>query len=84
VRQLITSSEVIATDTLLFLERDGITAVREIRRMEAAGEIPGQNQIYALTGNARAGQVESAREAGMNDVIVRLWPSRGLHRYLRH
>ncbi|KAF8521410.1 hypothetical protein BU17DRAFT_87965 [Hysterangium stoloniferum] len=57
---------------------DGITAVREIRRMEAAGDIPSQNKIYALTGNARAGQIESARDAGMNDVFVRSLLSRGL------
>lgn len=56
---------------LMVCNRDGLTAVREIRRLEAAGEIPGPNRIYALTGNARAGQVESAREAGMDDVLVR-------------
>jgi len=50
---------------------DGLTAVREIRRLEAASEIPGPNRIYALTGNARAGQVESAREAGMDDVLIK-------------
>ncbi|KIJ50954.1 hypothetical protein M422DRAFT_776871 [Sphaerobolus stellatus SS14] len=50
---------------------DGLTAVREIRRLEAAGELPGRNRIYALTGNARAGQVESAREAGMDDVVIK-------------
>lgn len=50
--------------------RDGLTAVREIRRMEASGEIPGRNRVFALTGNARAGQVKSAREAGMDDVLV--------------
>lgn len=56
----------------LFSEfRDGLTAVREIRRLEALGEIPGRNRIYALTGNARSGQVQSARDAGMDDVLVR-------------
>jgi len=50
---------------------DGLTAVREIRRMEASGEIPGRNRVFALTGNARAGQVESAREAGMDDVLIK-------------
>lgn len=52
--------------------RDGLTAVREIRKMEAAGELPCRNRIFALTGNARAGQVQSARDAGMDDVIVRV------------
>jgi CheY-like chemotaxis protein len=51
--------------------RDGLSATREIRRMEATGELQRRNTIFALTGNARAGQVENAREAGMDDVIVR-------------
>lgn len=50
--------------------RDGLTAVREIRRLEASGEIPGRNRVFALTGNARSGQVQSARDAGMDDVLV--------------
>ncbi|KZT38755.1 hypothetical protein SISSUDRAFT_1046495 [Sistotremastrum suecicum HHB10207 ss-3] len=50
---------------------DGYTAVREIRRMEASGELPNRNRIFALTGNARAGQVQSARDAGMDDVIIK-------------
>ena len=51
--------------------RDGIKAVKEIRRLEASGELPGRNRIYALTANARSGQVQSARDAGMDDVLVR-------------
>ncbi|GJJ11735.1 hypothetical protein Clacol_005973 [Clathrus columnatus] len=50
---------------------DGLTAVREIRRLEMSGTIKGKNNIFALTGNARAGQVESAMSAGMDDVVVR-------------
>ncbi|KAI0035069.1 hypothetical protein K488DRAFT_83402 [Vararia minispora EC-137] len=50
---------------------DGIAATREIRRMEVSGEIPIRNTIFALTGNAREGQVENAREAGMDDVIIK-------------
>jgi len=50
---------------------DGLTAVREIRRLETSGELPGRNRIYALTGNARSGQVESARDAGMDDVFIK-------------
>lgn len=49
---------------------DGFRATREIRRMEAAGEIEGPHRILALTGNARAGQVRAALDAGMDDVIV--------------
>ncbi|KAG8934137.1 hypothetical protein FRC02_010514 [Tulasnella sp. 418] len=35
---------------------DGLTATREIRRMELAGELSGRNRIIALTGNARSGR----------------------------
>jgi CheY-like chemotaxis protein len=49
---------------------DGLTAVREIRKMEAAGELPGSNRIYAITANAREGQIEAAKDAGMDGVIV--------------
>lgn len=38
--------------------------------MEESGELPNRNRIFALTGNARSGQIESARESGMDDVIV--------------
>ena len=44
--------------------------MREIRQLEQSGELPVRNRIFALTGNARSGQVESAREAGMDEVIV--------------
>ena len=55
------------------LVMDGLTAVRRIREMEASGELPGKrNKIFALTGNAREGQVENIRSAGMDDVLVRL------------
>ncbi|KAI5119585.1 hypothetical protein M0805_006470 [Coniferiporia weirii] len=50
---------------------DGITAVREIRKLEEAGDFPVRNRIFALTGNARAGQIQSAREAGMDEVIIK-------------
>lgn len=51
---------------------DGLTAVRQIRAMEAAGELPGpRNRIIALTGNAREGQIENIRKAGMDAVLVR-------------
>lgn len=50
---------------------DGLTAVREIRRLETSGELKGRNRIFALTGNARSGQVESAKSAGMDDVLIK-------------
>ena len=40
--------------------------------MEESGELPPQNLIFALTGNAREGQIRSALDAGMDDVIVRI------------
>ncbi|THH05145.1 hypothetical protein EW145_g5011 [Phellinidium pouzarii] len=49
---------------------DGLSAVREIRKLEKSGEFPIRNRVFALTGNARAGQIQSAREAGMDEVIV--------------
>lgn len=39
--------------------------------MEETGALPARNLIFALTGNAREGQVRSALEAGMDEVIVR-------------
>lgn len=45
---------------------DGLTAVRHIRAEEAKGVIPPQ-LVIALTGNARQGQIDQAREAGMDD-----------------
>ncbi|KAH8117651.1 hypothetical protein DFH11DRAFT_1724631 [Phellopilus nigrolimitatus] len=67
---------------------DGLTAVREIRKLEEVGEFPIRNRIFALTGNARAGQIQSARDAGMDEVILSApdivlshdWP-RGIEQY---
>lgn len=56
--------------TVSFGCRDGLEAVRRIRKLEASNELPVHNLVFALTGNARAGQVQSARDAGMDDVIV--------------
>ncbi|KAG8964813.1 hypothetical protein FRC03_001346 [Tulasnella sp. 419] len=50
---------------------DGLTATREIRRMELAGELSGRNRIIALTGNARSGQVDSALASGMDMVLIK-------------
>jgi len=62
---------------------DGLTAVREIRRMESSGELPVRNKVVALTGNAREGQIESAREAGMDDVIIKPYRIDELMRLMR-
>jgi len=50
---------------------NGYTAVREIRKMEASGQFRQRNYIIALTGNARSAQVQSARDAGMDDVMIK-------------
>ena len=55
---------------------DGLTASSEIRRLEASGELPHRNLIFALTGNAREGQVQNALDSGMDSVMVRLSPHR--------
>jgi CheY-like chemotaxis protein len=49
----------------------GPQAVKEIRRLEAAGTLPSRSTIFALTGNARQGQIDDAMEAGMDDVIIK-------------
>lgn len=48
---------------------DGLTCVREIRRMEAAGEISGHVPVIAVTANVREQQVATARQSGMDDVL---------------
>ncbi|CAE6499919.1 unnamed protein product [Rhizoctonia solani] len=50
---------------------DGFAATREIRRRELSGKLRKRNFIIALTGNARQEQVEAARDAGVDDVIIK-------------
>ncbi|TRM62099.1 hypothetical protein BD626DRAFT_548830 [Schizophyllum amplum] len=50
---------------------DGIEAVRRIRQMEADGELRVRNRVYALTANAREGQVRLIKEAGMDAVLIK-------------
>ena len=44
---------------------DGLTCVREIRRMEELGLMQGHIPVIAITANARMDQANAAREAGM-------------------
>ncbi|KAH8197320.1 hypothetical protein TruAng_008524 [Truncatella angustata] len=48
---------------------DGLTCVREIRRMEHSGEIHGHVPVIAVTANVREEQIEVARRSGMDDVV---------------
>ncbi|QRV93276.1 response regulator receiver [Ceratobasidium sp. AG-Ba] len=50
---------------------DGFTAMREIRKREFNGTFNMRSFIIALTGNARLEQVQSARDAGADDVMIK-------------
>ncbi|CAE6427632.1 unnamed protein product [Rhizoctonia solani] len=50
---------------------DGFAATSEIRRRESLGTLRARNFIIALTGNARSEQVQAARDAGVDDVIIK-------------
>lgn len=48
---------------------DGLTCVREIRKMEALGELVDHVPVIAVTANVRDQQVATARQSGMDDVL---------------
>lgn len=48
---------------------DGLTCVKEIRKMEASGEVVGHVPVIAVTANVRDQQVATARASGMDDVL---------------
>ncbi|CAE7175104.1 unnamed protein product [Rhizoctonia solani] len=50
---------------------DGFDTTREIRRREEAGTFHRRNFIISITGNARSEQVQGARDAGVDDVIIK-------------
>ncbi|CAE6427624.1 unnamed protein product [Rhizoctonia solani] len=50
---------------------DGFTTTREIRRREAEGVFLTRSFIISITGNARSEQVDGARDAGVDDVIIK-------------
>ncbi|KAK1029671.1 hypothetical protein LTS16_019535 [Friedmanniomyces endolithicus] len=48
---------------------DGLTCTRKIRELEAEGKLTGHVPIIGVTANARAEQIQTALEAGMDDVV---------------
>ncbi|KAG8628245.1 hypothetical protein KVT40_004118 [Elsinoe batatas] len=55
---------------------DGLSCVKQIREMEARGEIRGHVPVIAVTANARSEQIAIALAAGMDEVVTkpfRIW-----------
>ncbi|KAI9731534.1 MAG: hypothetical protein M1834_004654 [Cirrosporium novae-zelandiae] len=48
---------------------DGLTCARKIRSLQKDGTLVGHVPIIAVTANARSGQIQTAMEAGMDDVV---------------
>ncbi|KAM3425540.1 hypothetical protein BST61_g7487 [Cercospora zeina] len=48
---------------------DGLTCTRQIRELEAQGKLTGHVPIIAVTANARSEQIQTALDAGMDDVV---------------
>ena len=48
---------------------DGLTCVREIRKLQEKGVVRGHVPVIAVTANVRSEQVSEALKAGMDDVI---------------
>lgn len=50
---------------------DGLTAIRHIRERQSRGEIIGHVPVIAVTANARSEQINSAIDAGMDEVVTK-------------
>ncbi|KAK4504082.1 hypothetical protein PRZ48_004997 [Zasmidium cellare] len=50
---------------------DGLQATRQIRALEAEGKLTGHIPILGVTANARAEQIQTALDAGMDGVIAK-------------
>ena len=60
---------------------DGFEATRELRRLEASGQI-GYHPIIAVTANAMKGDLERCIEAGMDDYVSKPFTREQLHSVL--
>jgi CheY-like chemotaxis protein len=50
---------------------DGLTCVKEIRKLQEEGKITGHVPVIAVTANARSEQIIIAKEAGMDSVVTK-------------
>lgn len=50
---------------------DGLTCIRHIREKQLKGEILGHVPVIAVTANARSEQINTAIEAGMDEVVTK-------------
>lgn len=50
---------------------DGITCVKEIRRLQSLGELVSHVPVIAVTANARGEQISVAMEAGMDELVTK-------------
>ncbi|KUJ18979.1 putative histidine kinase M3YPp [Mollisia scopiformis] len=50
---------------------DGLTCVKEIRKLQQEGKIVGHIPVIAVTANARSEQISMAKEAGMDSVVTK-------------
>lgn len=48
---------------------DGLTCISRIRQLERTGEIVRRVPVIAITANARIEQINTALEAGMDEVV---------------
>ena len=66
-------ADAIALDVVLMDQEmpvmDGLTCTRKIRELEQKGEFATHVPVIAVTANARVEQIETAKDAGMDDVV---------------
>lgn len=50
---------------------DGLSCVREIRKLQASGKLISHIPVIAVTANARGEQIKIAMDAGMDDLVTK-------------